>query len=104
MCLKDDMEEEDSDSIEKVLWHQPKGIAEEAARTNKSTEPLLSNHLFDSVPDWNDTEFYIKWKGQSHLHCQWKSFSELQNVCFKFLCLHLHVYSFRVCCLTLFTL
>lgn len=25
-------------------------------------------------------EFLIKWKGQSHLHCQWKSFSELQNV------------------------
>lgn len=25
-------------------------------------------------------EFLIKWKGQSHLHCQWKPFSELQNV------------------------
>ncbi|KAL9143209.1 hypothetical protein ABFS82_14G221200 [Erythranthe guttata] len=25
-------------------------------------------------------EFLIKWKGQSHLHCQWKSFSELQNL------------------------
>ncbi|KAL4590633.1 hypothetical protein LXL04_003570 [Taraxacum kok-saghyz] len=77
---KDEMEEEDGDSIEKVLWHQPKGLAEEAVRTNKSTEPLLLNHLFDSEPDWNDTEFFIKWKGQSHLHCQWKSFSELQNL------------------------
>ncbi|KAJ0726583.1 putative DNA helicase chromatin remodeling SNF2 family [Helianthus annuus] len=77
---KDEMEEEDGDSIEKVLWHQPKGMAEEAARTNKSTEPLLLNHLFDTEPDWYDTEFYIKWKGQSHLHCQWKSFSELQNL------------------------
>lgn len=77
---KDDMEEEDGDSIEKVLWHQPKGMAEEAARANKSTEPLLLNHLFDSEPDWNNTEFFIKWKGQSHLHCQWKSFSELQNL------------------------
>lgn len=77
---KDDMEEEDGDSIEKVLWHQPKGTAEEAMRTNKSTEPLLLNHLFDLEPDWNNTEFFIKWKGQSHLHCQWKSFSELQNL------------------------
>ncbi|XP_023732470.1 protein CHROMATIN REMODELING 5 [Lactuca sativa] len=77
---KDDMEEEDGDSIEKVLWHQPKGMAEEAARTNRSTEPLLLNQLFDSEPDWNNTEFFIKWKGQSHLHCQWKSFSELQNL------------------------
>ncbi|KAK9053416.1 hypothetical protein SSX86_030050 [Deinandra increscens subsp. villosa] len=76
--LKDEMEEEDG--VEKVLWHQPKGMAEEAVRTNKSTEPLLLNHLFDSEPDWYDTEFYIKWKGQSHLHCQWKSFTELQNL------------------------
>nr|XP_043625233.1 protein CHROMATIN REMODELING 5 isoform X2 [Erigeron canadensis] len=78
--LKEDMEEEDGDSIEKVLWHQPKGMAEEAARNNKSTEPVLLNHLFDSETDWNNTEFYIKWKGQSHLHCQWKSFSELQKL------------------------
>ncbi|KAI3707690.1 hypothetical protein L6452_26319 [Arctium lappa] len=77
---KDEMEEEDGDSIEKVLWHQPKGTAEEAVRTNKSTDPLLLNHFFDSEPDWNNTEFFIKWKGQSHLHCQWKSFSELQNL------------------------
>ncbi|KAI3695733.1 hypothetical protein L1987_78733 [Smallanthus sonchifolius] len=77
---KDEMEEEDGDSIEKVLWHQPKGMAEEAAQSNKSTEPLLLNHLFDSEPDWYDTEFFIKWKGQSHLHCQWKSFSQLQNL------------------------
>ncbi|XP_071726363.1 protein CHROMATIN REMODELING 5 [Rutidosis leptorrhynchoides] len=77
---KEDVEEEDGDSIEKVLWHQPKGTAEEAVRVNKSTEPLLLNHLFDSEPDWNETEFFIKWKGQSHLHCQWKSFAELQNL------------------------
>ncbi|XP_023733259.1 protein CHROMATIN REMODELING 5 [Lactuca sativa] len=77
---KEDMEEEDGDSIEKVLWHQPKGMAEEAAQTNKSTEPLLLNQLFDLEPDWSNTEFFIKWKGHSHLHCQWKSFSELQNL------------------------
>ncbi|XP_047321306.1 protein CHROMATIN REMODELING 5 isoform X2 [Impatiens glandulifera] len=77
---KEEMEEEDGDSIEKVLWHQPKGTAEEALQSNRSTEPVLWSHLFDSVPDWNDIEFLIKWKGQSHLHCQWKSFSELQNL------------------------
>lgn len=41
---------------------------------------MLLSHLFDSEPDWNETEFLIKWKGQSHLHCQWKPYSELQNV------------------------
>ncbi|XP_038692597.1 protein CHROMATIN REMODELING 5-like isoform X2 [Tripterygium wilfordii] len=77
---KEENEEEDGDYIEKVLWHQPKGTAEDALRNNRSTEPILLNHLFDSEPDWNEMEFLIKWKGQSHLHCQWKSYSELQNL------------------------
>lgn len=77
---KEEIEEEDGDSIERVLWHQPKGMAEDALRNNKSTEPLLLGHLLDSEPDWNEMEFLIKWKGQSHLHCQWKSFSDLQNL------------------------
>ncbi|KAK4482440.1 hypothetical protein RD792_009597 [Penstemon davidsonii] len=76
----DEIEEEDGDSIEKVLWHQPKGMADEALRNNKSTDPVLFSYLFDSEPDWNDVEFLIKWKGHSHLHCQWKPFSELQNL------------------------
>ncbi|RVX20309.1 Protein chromatin remodeling 5 [Vitis vinifera] len=78
--LKEEIEEEDCDSIEKVLWHQPKGMADEALKNNKSTEPILLSHLFDFEPNWNEMEFLIKWKGQSHLHCQWKSFSDLQNV------------------------
>ncbi|XVF47300.1 hypothetical protein PTKIN_Ptkin03bG0098700 [Pterospermum kingtungense] len=78
--LKDEAEEDDGDSIEKVLWHQPKGMAEDAIRNNRSTEPVLLSHLFESEPDWNEMEFLIKWKGQSHLHCQWKSLSELQNL------------------------
>ncbi|KAI7983583.1 Protein CHROMATIN REMODELING 5 [Camellia lanceoleosa] len=77
---KEEIEEEDADSIEKVLWHQPKGTTEDAMRDHKSAEPSLLTHLFDSEPDWNEIEFLIKWKGQSHLHCQWKSFSELQNL------------------------
>ncbi|KAJ7960580.1 protein CHROMATIN REMODELING 5 [Quillaja saponaria] len=77
---KDEIEEEDGDSIEKVLWHQPKGMAEEAQRNNRSTEPVLLSHVFETESDWNEMEFLIKWKGQSHLHCQWKSFSELQNL------------------------
>ncbi|CAL1403659.1 unnamed protein product [Linum trigynum] len=77
---KEEIEEEDGDSIEKVLWHQPKGMAEDALRKNKSAEPVLATHLFTSEPDWNEVEFLIKWKGQSHLHCQWKSFFELQNL------------------------
>lgn len=77
---KEEIEEEDGDCIEKVLWHQPKGTAEDALRNNRSTEPVLWSHLYDTEPDWNEIEFLIKWKGQSHLHCQWKSFSELQNL------------------------
>lgn len=77
---KEEIEEEDGDSIEKVLWHQPKGMAEEARRNKKSVDPMLLSHLYDSEPDWNEIEFLIKWKGQSHLHCQWKSFVELQNL------------------------
>lgn len=57
-------------------------MAEEARRNNKSADPMLLSHLYDSEPDWNEMEFLIKWKGQSHLHCQWKSFVELQNVSF----------------------
>ncbi|KAF5751614.1 Chromatin remodeling complex subunit isoform 1 [Tripterygium wilfordii] len=77
---KEENEEEDGDCIEKVLWHQPEGTAGDASRNNRSTEPILLNHLFDSEPDWNEMEFLIKWKGQSHLHCQWKSYSGLQNL------------------------
>lgn len=76
---------DDGDSVEKVLWHQPKGMAAEAQRNNQSMEPVLMSHLFDSEPDWNNMEFLIKWKGQSHLHCQWKSFVDLQNVCLSFI-------------------
>ncbi|KAF2291859.1 hypothetical protein GH714_035880 [Hevea brasiliensis] len=66
---KEEIEEEDGDSIERVLWHQPKGMSEDALRNNQSTEPVLLSHLFDSELDWNEMEFLIKWKGQSHLHC-----------------------------------
>ncbi|KAL9234807.1 hypothetical protein vseg_009633 [Gypsophila vaccaria] len=77
---KDDFDEEDADTIERVLWHQPRGMAEEALKNSKSTEPVLLSHLFDTEPDWNEMEFLIKWKGQSHLHCQWKALFELQNL------------------------
>lgn len=77
---QEEIEEDDGDSIEKVLWHQLKGTSEDAQMNNRSSEPVLTSHLFDSEFDWNEMEFLIKWKGQSHLHCQWKSFVELQNV------------------------
>ncbi|KAJ0978034.1 hypothetical protein J5N97_013508 [Dioscorea zingiberensis] len=77
---QEDPEEEDSDSIEKVLWHQPKGMSEDALRNSKSMQPVVLSSIFDSEPDWDEVEFYIKWKGQSYLHCQWKSYSDLQNL------------------------
>ncbi|KAL2925921.1 Protein CHROMATIN REMODELING 5 [Bienertia sinuspersici] len=77
---KEDFDEDDADTIEKVLWHQRKGMAEEAMRANKSTHPVLLSHLFDTELDWSNMEFLIKWKGHSHLHCQWKPLAELQNL------------------------
>lgn len=73
-------------------------MGEDARMNNKSTVPVLVSHLFDAEPDWNEMEFLIKWKGQSHLHCQWKSLSDLQNVCpddyflFSFLINLLHIF------------
>ncbi|XP_020273796.1 protein CHROMATIN REMODELING 5-like isoform X3 [Asparagus officinalis] len=78
--LQDDADEEDADSIERVLWHQPKGMAEDAIRNNRSAQPSVLSTMSDSEPEWDKVEFYIKWKGQSYLHCQWKPFSDLQNV------------------------
>lgn len=78
--FQEDAEEDDGDSIERVLWHQTMGIAEEAAKNHISTLPAVMNVASESEPHWNDVEFYIKWKGQSYLHCEWKPFSDLQNV------------------------
>ncbi|PKA67000.1 CHD3-type chromatin-remodeling factor PICKLE [Apostasia shenzhenica] len=77
---KDEVEEDDGDSIERVLWHQPKGTAEEAAKNNRSTLPSMMSIVSESQPDWDDVEFYVKWKGQSYLHAEWKPFKELQNL------------------------
>ncbi|KAL0923098.1 hypothetical protein M5K25_007143 [Dendrobium thyrsiflorum] len=77
---KEEAEEDDSDSIERVLWHQTKGIAEEAAKNYRSTLPAVMSVVSESEPHWNDVEFYIKWKGQSYLHCEWKPYSDLQNL------------------------
>ncbi|XP_038988739.1 protein CHROMATIN REMODELING 5-like isoform X3 [Phoenix dactylifera] len=77
---KEDAEEDDGDTIERVVWYQPKGMAEEATRNNQSILPVVLNTMSDLEPDWDEVEFYIKWKGQSYLHCQWKSISDLHNL------------------------
>lgn len=89
---QEDLEEEDGDTIEKVLWHQPKGTVEDAIRNNRSTQPVVASTSSDMETDWDAVEFYIKWKGQSYLHCEWKSFADLQNVSFTNVISHL-------CCL-----
>ncbi|CAD6216803.1 unnamed protein product [Miscanthus lutarioriparius] len=78
--MKEEPEEEDGETIEKVLWHQPKGVAEEAIRNHQSAQPTVVSLTSDFDQQWDELEFYIKWKGQSYLHCQWKTLSELQNV------------------------
>lgn len=78
--MKEEPEEEDGETIERVLWHQPKGVAEEAMRNDQSAQPTVSSLPSDFNQQWDELEFYIKWKGQSYLHCQWKTLSELQSV------------------------
>ncbi|XP_039833938.1 protein CHROMATIN REMODELING 5-like isoform X3 [Panicum virgatum] len=78
--LKEEPEEEDGETIERVLWHQPKGVAEEAMRNDQSAQPTVVSLPPDFNQQWDELEFYIKWKGQSYLHCQWKTLSELQSV------------------------
>eukprot|EP00252_Welwitschia_mirabilis_P022955 TRINITY_DN6373_c0_g1_i2.p1 TRINITY_DN6373_c0_g1~~TRINITY_DN6373_c0_g1_i2.p1 ORF type:complete len:1772 (+),score=448.14 TRINITY_DN6373_c0_g1_i2:174-5489(+) len=76
----EEVEEDDTDAIEKVLWHQPRGTAKKAQADNKPVEPSLISLPLDEELDWNEMEFLIKWKGQSYLHCQWQSLSELQHL------------------------
>ncbi|KAH7426872.1 hypothetical protein KP509_10G020300 [Ceratopteris richardii] len=73
----DDVEEEDGDAIERVLWHQPRGLSNE--KHDKNMQPVLD---LDTSSDlrWEDQEFYIKWKGQSYLHCQWQTLAELSQL------------------------
>ncbi|XP_078441863.1 chromatin remodeling 5 [Wolffia australiana] len=78
--LQEDAEDDDGDSIERVLWHQPMGTAEDAIRNNISTQPAVISNVPVTEPDWTSIELFIKWKGQSHLHCEWKSYFELQNL------------------------
>lgn len=74
-------EEEDSgDAIERVLWHQPIGIAEAEAAGGSRAEPFVLDTDPHAELNWDDQEFYIKWKGQSYLHCQWMLLSELEPV------------------------
>ncbi|CAN6200133.1 unnamed protein product [Urochloa humidicola] len=77
---KEEPEEEDGETIERVLWHQPNGVAEEAMRNDQSAQPSAVSLPSDFNQQWDELEFYIKWKGQSYLHCQWKTLSELQSV------------------------
>jgi hypothetical protein len=75
-----DIEEEDGDTIERVLWHQPKGIADEEAEEGRHAEPFVLDTDPHAELNWDEQEFYIKWKGQSYLHCQWQLLSDLSQL------------------------
>jgi len=49
-------------------------------RNDQSAQPTVVSLPPDFNQQWDELEFYIKWKGQSYLHCQWKTLSELQSV------------------------
>ncbi|CAM6102358.1 unnamed protein product [Calypogeia fissa] len=73
----EDGEEEDGDAIEKVLWHQPRGIAEAELEEGRKAEPFVLDTNPHAELNWDAQEFYIKWKGQSYLHCEWQFLSDL---------------------------
>jgi chromodomain-helicase-DNA-binding protein 1 len=73
-------EEDDGDTIEKVLWHQPGGIAEAELEEGRKAEPFVLDTNPHAELNWDEQEFYIKWKGQSYLHCEWQFLSELSQV------------------------
>jgi len=73
-------EEDNGDAIERVLWHQPKGIAEAEADEGRHAEPFVLDTDPHAELVWEEQELYIKWKGQSYLHCQWMLLSELAPV------------------------
>ncbi|KAJ3683795.1 hypothetical protein LUZ60_014022 [Juncus effusus] len=77
---KEEQEEEDGETIERVLWCQPIGTAEEALRNGQSAKPSVLSTFYEQEPEWEQVEFYVKLKGQSYLHCQWKSYGELQTL------------------------
>ncbi|XP_024529944.1 protein CHROMATIN REMODELING 5 isoform X2 [Selaginella moellendorffii] len=76
----DEIEEEDSDKIERVVWHQPKGIAEAEMLEGRKAEPFILDTDPHADLDWEEQEFYIKWKGQSYLHCQWQGLADLHQL------------------------
>lgn len=76
----EEAEEDDADAIERVLWHRHRGMAESGSAENRQPELVVLGTPSDGELDWNEMEFLIKWKGQSYMHCQWQSLSELQHV------------------------
>jgi hypothetical protein len=62
------------------LWHQPKGIADEEAEEGRHAEPFVLDTDPHAELNWDEQEFYIKWKGQSYLHCQWQLLSDLSQL------------------------
>ncbi|KAJ7189805.1 hypothetical protein O6H91_Y529900 [Diphasiastrum complanatum] len=76
----DEVDEEDGDTIERVLWHQPRGIAEAELEEGRQAEPFILDTDPHKEIDWDEQEFYIKFKGQSYLHCEWHLLSDLSQL------------------------
>lgn len=76
----EEAEEDDADAIERVLWHQHRGMDQSRLAEKEQPELVVLNMPMDGELDWSEMEFLIKWKGQSYMHCQWQSLSELQHL------------------------
>ncbi|KAF3774708.1 CHROMATIN REMODELING 5 protein [Nymphaea thermarum] len=54
-------------------------MVHDALANGRSSLPVVSNFLLDSEFDWENVEFFVKWKGQLYKYYQRQSLSELQN-------------------------
>eukprot|EP00850_Spirogloea_muscicola_P013538 SM000092S24506 [mRNA] locus=s92:280974:290959:- [translate_table: standard] len=68
-------EDEDVDQIEKVLWHQVLGTGAQLQGGHMNRIQQDSN--LKAKIKWEEQEFFIKWKGQSYLHCSWEPLAVL---------------------------
>lgn len=93
----DEGDEEDGDVIERILWHQHKGVAASELASGGTGEPCIQHTDPHVLISWEDQEFYVKWKGQSYIHCQWQLLADLCQVCplFEILCRLLSDYLFK---------
>eukprot|EP00898_Chlorokybus_atmophyticus_P008817 jgi/Chlat1/8937/Chrsp94S08325 len=78
------MPEEQGDCVEKVLTHQPIGTAACKKSAGEEWRPKADHRTGDEDEDgpidWNQREFWVKWRSYSHIHNSWDSLATLSQL------------------------